>query len=194
MARPKLVLTVKAAPPRQRYGEGHDVEPCARQDEIGGIAPNVGGRGRRHGDRRSPQGRRVVDAVADHQHVLARLIDGGELVGRGQSRLPVGDADLLGERRHRTGAVAGDQASIKAKRFDRGDHFGCVGTGGIGKGEGAQGLSVAAEPDRRIAALGCVLSSGEAGTPEAIDVAIACAFYSHRPAPRARRLQSALPA
>ena len=46
----------------------HRLEVVAQEDDVGGVAPDVGGRRRRHRDMGGGQRRRVVEAVADHQH------------------------------------------------------------------------------------------------------------------------------
>ena len=74
-------------------------------------AMSAPGRAHGHADIGLGQGRRVVDAVADHDHGVARglvLLDDGDLVLR-QEIGPVGDAQLLGQRRRRALVIAGQQ-------------------------------------------------------------------------------------
>src|SRR5690606_4618413 len=69
------------------HGDGgrHRLQPLAQEDEIGGIAADIGGGGGGHGDMGGGKGGGVVEPVADHQHRAAlagHAFERGELVGR----------------------------------------------------------------------------------------------------------------
>ena len=83
-----------------RRGERHGRQALAQEDEVGGVAADIGGRGRRHRHMRGAQRRRVVEAVADHQHLVARRrssCDAAATLSAGQQRRRVAvDAERRG--------------------------------------------------------------------------------------------------
>src|SRR5436190_1721646 len=72
---------------RNRNGLGHGEKTVVQEDEVGGIASDIGGGGWSHGCMRGGEGRRVVETVADHKHALScfcqindvlRFVHGGD--------------------------------------------------------------------------------------------------------------------
>ena len=61
----------------------HRLQAVAQEHEVGGIAPDIGGGGGRHGDMRRSQRRRIVQAVADHQRPGAAGRQGRQVRGLG---------------------------------------------------------------------------------------------------------------
>ena len=57
----------------------HRRQALPQEDEIGGVAPDIGGRCRRHRDMRCGQGRGIVQPVADHQDLPSRRGDRGDM-------------------------------------------------------------------------------------------------------------------
>ena len=111
---------------RHRDGERHRLQALAKEHEIGGVAADVRGGRRRHRDMGGGERRRVVQAIAHHQHLASRGGERGEprgLVARQDPGLEALDAELGGELPNRAGLVAGDDLDIEAGLRQLRDRF-----------------------------------------------------------------------
>ena len=93
------------------------VQAIGQEDRIGAGFRQVGGRAHSHADVGGGQYRHVVNPVTEHQYpatLAVQLLQGGKLVGWGQTAAGVSDAKLGGHLRHHRRAVAGQQQDLPA--------------------------------------------------------------------------------
>ena len=79
-----------------------------QKNEIRRVAPDIGRRGRGHRDMRGDKGRRVVDAIADHQNLASLVFQGADARGLvpGSILASVGNLEGFGDRPYRVIAIA----------------------------------------------------------------------------------------
>ena len=120
---------------------GHIRDAALEQRGIGGFQRHV--RAAAHGDTHvgGRQGRRVVDAVADHRHlgITLHLVDQAQLVLRQQLGLPL-DAQLAGDRLRGAAVVAGQHDRAHAHGVELGHAFARVAAGLVAQGQQAQNV------------------------------------------------------
>ena len=97
----------------------HRREPLALEDGVGGGLADVGRRGRRQRGVRGSQCRRVVETVADHQHLAAlrlQLLEARDLLRRQDAGRPAVDARLAGRRFDHAGRSPDSSSVAKPAR------------------------------------------------------------------------------
>ena len=102
------------------------------------------------------QGRRVVDAVADHRDravAVAQLGDGGDLLGRQEAGTHVVDAGLRAHDGRRLGVVAGEHRHVRRRRaaWSAATAAAAPGAQRVADGDHAERAVFVADRDRRLA-------------------------------------------
>ncbi|MND91750.1 hypothetical protein D3C80_838860 [compost metagenome] len=143
------------------------------EDEICGLAADIRRGSRRHRDIGRGERRRIVDTIADHQHVAAFTGKRGAIIGLALGRdfrLPARDAELSGQRPYRPGAIPRDEVDRHAIGFERADGRGGVLTKRILETDAGNLVTVARQHDFEIGvfATGCI-TAGEAAVAEPIE-------------------------
>src|SRR5205085_4992326 len=115
------------------------------QGDVGTLDGDVGSRPDSDAEVGLHEGRRVVDAVADHGHgaaVALEAADHGDLVGGEHFGEDRRDADLAGDRLGGGLVVAGDHDDVDAHGAQVGDRGGGGGLEGGGHGQHPSGRPV----------------------------------------------------
>src|SRR5258708_11773472 len=105
--------------PADLVGIDHGANPLIEDNHIGGFDRDVGSAAESNSDFGLHQGRRVVDAVADHGHTLflLKLADQRRFLGWQYARVNLFDAVGTGVMLRRPLVIAGDHARADAHRM-----------------------------------------------------------------------------